>query len=57
MFDELSISLNSIDRTTAVNDGEGLKPTPAWSSADDRLEPFVGQDMREGTLLEWRRPA
>ncbi|GAA1022927.1 hypothetical protein Aple_100640 [Acrocarpospora pleiomorpha] len=53
-FDELSISWNSIDLTAAISGWEWFELTPAWSSADERLEPFVGQELREVTLLEWR---
>ncbi|MBB6347251.1 hypothetical protein FHU36_003796 [Nonomuraea muscovyensis] len=53
-LDELSISWNSIDTTTAISDWEWFELTPAWSSADERLEPFVGQELREVALLEWR---
>ncbi|GIH78275.1 hypothetical protein Plo01_47040 [Planobispora longispora] len=53
-LDELSISWNSIDTTTAISDWEWFELTPAWSSADERLEPFIGQELREVALLEWR---
>lgn len=33
---------------------EGFELTPLWSRSDERLEPFVGQELREVTLLEWR---
>ncbi|MET9344457.1 hypothetical protein [Nonomuraea sp. NPDC003804] len=53
-FDELSISWNTIDTTAAISGWEWSELTPAWSSADERLEPFVGQELREVALLEWR---
>ncbi|MFC7585605.1 hypothetical protein ACFQYP_19070 [Nonomuraea antimicrobica] len=53
-FDELSISWNTINTTTAISGWEWFELTPAWSSADERLEPFVGQELREVALLEWR---
>ncbi|MEU6786199.1 hypothetical protein ABZ912_44000 [Nonomuraea angiospora] len=53
-FDELSISWNTIDLTAAISGWEWVELTPAWSSADERLEPFVGQVLREVALLEWR---
>lgn len=53
-LDELSISWNTIDTTTAISGWEWFELTPAWSSADERLEPFVGQELREVALLEWR---
>ncbi|MDA0635023.1 hypothetical protein OUY22_16515 [Nonomuraea sp. MCN248] len=53
-FDELSIGWNSIDTTTAIRGWEYDEFTPAWSGADERLEPFVGLELREVALLEWR---
>ncbi|MEU4512279.1 hypothetical protein AB0G05_22530 [Nonomuraea wenchangensis] len=53
-LDELSIGWNSIDTTTAISDWEWFELTPAWSSAHERLEPFVGEELREVALLEWR---
>ncbi len=56
-FDELSIGWNSIDTTAALSGWEGAELAPAWSGADERLEPFVGQELREVALLEWRSPS
>lgn len=53
-FDEISISWNSIDTTAVISGWEGFELTPRWSSADARLEPFTGQELREVALLEWR---
>lgn len=53
-FDELSISWNTIDTMAAISGWEWVEPTPAWSGTDERLEPFVGQELREVALLEWR---
>jgi hypothetical protein len=53
-FDELSIGWNTIDTTAAVSGWEYVEQTPTWSDADERLEPFVGQELREVALLEWR---
>lgn len=53
-LDELSISWNTIDTRAAIRGGEWFEPTPAWSGADERLESFVGQDLREVALLQWR---
>ncbi len=53
-LDELSIGWNSIDTRAAISDWESFELTPEWSSADERLEPFVGQELREVALLEWR---
>ncbi|MEU8041523.1 hypothetical protein [Streptosporangium sp. NPDC049078] len=53
-LDELSIGWNSIDTTVAISGWEWFELTPVWSSADERLEPFVGLELREVALLEWR---
>ncbi|MFC5821768.1 hypothetical protein [Nonomuraea harbinensis] len=53
-FDELSIGWNTIDTTAAISGWEEYDElTPVWSSDDERLEPFVGQELREVALLEW----
>ncbi|HUR08867.1 MAG TPA: hypothetical protein VM347_40445 [Nonomuraea sp.] len=52
-LDELSISWNTIDTTAAISGWEYVEQTPAWSDADERLESFVGQELREVALLEW----
>jgi hypothetical protein len=53
-LDELSISWNTIDVAAAISGWKGTGLTPVWSCADLRLEPFVGQELREVALLEWR---
>lgn len=53
-FDEVSIGWNSIDTTAAIGGWEDAERTPAWSSADERLASFLGQELREVALLEWR---
>ncbi|MEV3981935.1 hypothetical protein [Nonomuraea sp. NPDC049758] len=53
-FDELSIGWNTIDPTAAMTGWEWFELTPAWSSADERLEPCVGQELGEVALLEWQ---
>ncbi|MER6917247.1 hypothetical protein ABT354_36870 [Streptomyces sp. NPDC000594] len=53
-LDELSIGWNTIDTTAAVTGWEWFELTPRWSRSDERLEPFVGQELREVALLEWR---
>ncbi|MEV4374993.1 hypothetical protein AB0J71_48660 [Nonomuraea sp. NPDC049637] len=53
-FDELSIGWNTIDTTAAIAGWEWFELTPAWSGADEQLEPFIGQELREVALLEWR---
>ncbi|WP_221762252.1 hypothetical protein [Nonomuraea sp. WAC 01424] len=55
-FDELSIGWDTIDTTAAISGWEYKEQTPTWSDADERLEPFVGQELREVALLE-RRPS
>ncbi|WP_206067267.1 hypothetical protein [Nonomuraea composti] len=53
-FDELSISWNTIDTAAAITGWEeDDDPTPVWSGTDERLEPFVGQELREVALLVW----
>ncbi|MFJ8747561.1 hypothetical protein ACIRL2_50580 [Embleya sp. NPDC127516] len=53
-FDELSIGWNTIDTTAQVTGWQWVESTPAWSGTDARLEPFVGQILRDASLLEWR---
>ncbi|MBL7490716.1 hypothetical protein I6A60_07540 [Frankia sp. AgB1.9] len=53
-LDKLSLGWDTIDTTAAITGWEGLEFTPAWSHRDERLEPFVGQELREVALLEWR---
>lgn len=53
-LDELSIGWNTIDTTAAIADWESIDLTPEWSCADERLGPFVGQQLREVAVLEWR---
>lgn len=51
---ELSIGWDSIDTAASITGWEGFELTPEWSRSDERLEPFVGQELREVALLEWR---
>ncbi|MEU1146781.1 hypothetical protein ACFYO9_29980 [Streptomyces sp. NPDC005863] len=53
-LDELSIDWNTIETAATITGWESFELTPYWSHRDDRLEPFVGQELREVTLLEWR---
>ena len=53
-FDELSIGWNSIDTVAAIAGWEHSEFTPEWSHVDDRLEAFIGRELREVALLEWR---
>ncbi|WP_306311407.1 hypothetical protein [Streptomyces hydrogenans] len=54
-LDELSIGWDTIDTTAAVTGWEWYELTPRWSREDERLVPFVGEELREVALLE-RRP-
>ncbi|MEU8404299.1 hypothetical protein AB0C28_54800 [Nonomuraea sp. NPDC048892] len=47
-FDELSIGWDTIDTTAAISGWGHLEPTPAWSDAHERLEPFVGRQLPRG---------
>ncbi|MBD0691137.1 hypothetical protein [Streptomyces sp. CBMA123] len=53
-LDNLSIGWDSIDTARAISGWEWSELTPWWSRRDERLEPFVGQELREAALLEWR---
>lgn len=53
-LDELSISWDTIDVAAAVTGWDWFELTPAWSGWDERLEPFIGQELCEAVLLEWR---
>jgi hypothetical protein len=53
-LDGLSISWNTMDSAAAISGWEWSGLTPEWSCADERLEPFAGQELREVALLEWR---
>ncbi|MGW4999692.1 hypothetical protein ACWEP8_18670 [Streptomyces hydrogenans] len=54
-LDELSIGWATIDTTAPVTGWEWYERTPRWSREDERLAPFVGEELREVALLE-RRP-
>lgn len=53
-LDELSIGWDTIDTATTITGWEWFELTPHWSQSDERLEPFVGQELCEVALLEWR---
>lgn len=54
-LDELSIGWNSIDTAAAITGWwEWAEAPPLWSARDERLEAFVGWELREVRLLEWR---
>ncbi|GGV65897.1 hypothetical protein GCM10010277_73320 [Streptomyces longisporoflavus] len=53
-FDELSIGWDTIDTAATITGWEWSEFTPQWSHEDESLEPFVGRELREVTLLEWR---
>ncbi len=56
-FDELSVGWDTIDTAAAITGWEWSEFTPEWSHRDERLEPLVGQELREVALLEWRPAA
>ncbi|MFI2039449.1 hypothetical protein ACH470_33175 [Streptomyces bottropensis] len=53
-LDELSIGWDTIDTAATITGWEWFELTPQWSHSDERLEPLVGQELCEVTLLEWR---
>ncbi len=53
-LDGLSIGWDTIDTAADIAGWEWFELTPQWSERDERLEPFVGQELREVALLEWR---
>ncbi|MFE9537221.1 hypothetical protein [Streptomyces sp. NPDC006691] len=53
-LDELSIGWNTIDTAATITGWEWLELTPQWSHYDERLERFVGRELRGVALLEWR---
>ncbi|MFJ6825509.1 hypothetical protein ACIQRJ_34435 [Streptomyces niveus] len=53
-FDELAIGWDTIDTEASITGWEWSEFTPRWSHRDEYLEPFVGQELREVALLEWR---
>ncbi|MFB7781799.1 hypothetical protein ACFC1D_03645 [Streptomyces vinaceus] len=53
-LDELSIGWDAIDTAAAITGWEWSELTPEWSHRDGRLEQFVGQELCEVALLEWR---
>lgn len=54
-LDELSIGWDTVDTAVTIAGWEWFELTPQWSHSDERLEPFVGQELREVALLEWRQ--
>jgi hypothetical protein len=53
-LDELSIGWDTIEVSEPIAGWEWAEFTPEWSCGDERLEPFVGQELRDVVLLEWR---
>lgn len=53
-LDELSIGWTTSDTAATITGWEWFELTPQWSHDDERLVPFIGQELREVTLLEWR---
>ncbi|MFF3066710.1 hypothetical protein [Kitasatospora sp. NPDC057936] len=54
---DLSIGWDTIDTSAAVSGWEQSEFTPEWSHRDDRLEPFVGRELRGVALVERRPPS
>ncbi|WKD37432.1 hypothetical protein [Streptomyces xanthophaeus] len=53
-FDELSIGWGTISTTAVITGWDEAGPTPEWSHRDARLEPFLGHELRDLALIEWR---
>ncbi|MFJ3205191.1 hypothetical protein [Streptomyces sp. NPDC086989] len=53
-FDELSIGWDTIDTAAPITGWEEVEPTPRWSNGDEHIEPFLGLELDEVALLEWR---
>ncbi|MBL7490367.1 hypothetical protein I6A60_11425 [Frankia sp. AgB1.9] len=53
-FDELSVGWDTIDTAATITGWESSESTPQWSGRHEDLKPFVGQELREVALLEWR---
>ncbi|WP_327250503.1 hypothetical protein [Streptomyces sp. NBC_01244] len=53
-LDELSIGWDTIDTAATITGWEWFELTPQWSHSDEQIEPFVGRELREVTLVEWR---
>lgn len=53
-LDHLSVGWGTIDTAAPLTGWEGYEFTRVWSHRDERLEPFVGLELREVALLEWR---
>ncbi|MFD9407075.1 hypothetical protein ACFWBN_08635 [Streptomyces sp. NPDC059989] len=53
-LDELSIGWGTIDTAAAITGWEWSELTPQWTHHDERLQPFVGRELCEVALLEWR---
>lgn len=53
-LDELSVGWDTIDTAATITGWEWCELTPQWSHSDEHIEPLVGQELCEVTLLEWR---
>lgn len=54
-INELSIGWDGIDTSAAITGGwSRMTRELQWSHTEARLEPFLGGDVREVSLLEWR---
>ena len=51
---EVSIGWDTIDTTAPITGWEQAGFTPDWSRRDEHLGPFIGRDLLEAALLEWR---
>ncbi|WP_243274706.1 hypothetical protein SALCHL_006536 [Streptomyces albus subsp. chlorinus] len=52
--DALSTGRDMIDTAAAVTGRDWCEFTPQWSHSEERLEPFIGQKLCQGALLEGR---
>ncbi|MFJ1756190.1 hypothetical protein [Kitasatospora sp. NPDC088134] len=53
-LDELHLGWDAIDTSAPITGWEWFELTPVWSRTDDRLAPFLGRQLLETALLEWR---
>jgi hypothetical protein len=53
-FDDLSITWNTIDRSTPITGWEESDFSPRWRTGQPLLDGLVGGVVREVALLEWR---
>jgi hypothetical protein len=53
-FDELSITWNAIDCSMPIGGWDETDFTPVWRPGCDLLGDFIGGEVQEVALLEWR---